>query len=392
MRKKILVFLLTVAVCVMAAGCGNDDSNNAAAAAVSDVGPATGYEDEMPADDSGEKVAITSPEDAYPDGAEPQTEDMAEDDFGKVPEEDIVPKNATAEANSGDAGIQGILMLQNYYRYADDSGNMIFFSIMSVSPDTGIMQPIAAFSVKEPFNTVHEDSWYIVPKVGMSNLVGGDRCIFSDDYSKMALTKCFGDKNETHAGWIDQDGNFLDVTEALGEQSGDFGEPVNYAAVGFDNEGNFVYKDNFSNNPNEWVDANFYYTPVTSLAPGEDGNLIENWIWIRDDRKTYHVTDVIDDSRYVVDFQNNSAIYDTNTGLSYSYIPGESRINWSGVVSPDSGSIAFLSVPNNTNDTYRDTAIYITSVSGGMNPTKVDCDLLSGCDGTMLMWSLLDWR
>ena len=59
MRKKILVFLLTVAVCVMAAGCGNDDSNNAAAAAVSDVGPATGYEDEMPADDSGEKVAIT---------------------------------------------------------------------------------------------------------------------------------------------------------------------------------------------------------------------------------------------------------------------------------------------------------------------------------------------
>lgn len=57
------------------------------------------------------------------------------------------------------------------------------------------------------------------------------------------LDKVFSSNSEVHAGWIDADGNFFDVIEALGLQSkSDFDEPVKYYAAGFA-DGHFCYYD-----------------------------------------------------------------------------------------------------------------------------------------------------
>ena len=57
---------------------------------------------------------------------------------------------------------------------------------------------------------------------------------FSSDYSRMAVTKCFTGTTERHAGWLDTEGNFFDVTKTLGRRaSGHYGGPVECYALGF---------------------------------------------------------------------------------------------------------------------------------------------------------------
>ena len=62
----------------------------------------------------------------------------------------------------------------------------------------------------------------------------------SEDYSRLAATKSVN--GQTHAGWIDDSGTFVDVNE--GEIGSDFDGGRGYAGRGFDHSGAFYYGEN----------------------------------------------------------------------------------------------------------------------------------------------------
>lgn len=65
-------------------------------------------------------------------------------------------------------------------------------------------------------------------------------------------------------------------------------------------------------------------------------------------------------------------VFDTQTQEYSSLIPGETRTNWSGIISPEGGCVAFLSAPKQGNG---DASLYSVSIDGG-EPVKI-CDDIS---------------
>lgn len=131
------------------------------------------------------------------------------------------------------------------------------------------------------------------------------------------------------------------------------------------------------------------------------------------DGENWELTDWIDDTRCLINYPEDSValmfggdridrwgvrIFDVVTQESSSFIPGESRSNWSGVISPDGRSIAFLSAPTSGTG---NAALYVTSVDGG-EPVKILDNIPSGrgttgyiltrpaTNGTV--YFLLEWR
>ena len=267
-------------------------------------------------------------------------------------------------------------------------------TVYCVNPDTGKETVIADFSI--PRSTENEvyagGGSYSCPKYG-----------FSDDYSKIICNKHFIETKEIHAGWVDSDGNFFNVTEALGLQSkSDFDDPVRYSAMGFYN-GYFGYRLE--------VKGGIYtygYVPLDNISPGaiQEGNLFTlTKPYTADDSliaekyggryKPWHVSDWIDDTRCIVSDvydvysgsgDMDSLIIDTAAQSEIKYIPGDSRDNWAGVANPDGTKIAFMSSVRNLNVSYHETDIYIVPIDGG-DPVKVEniqLDLAKTC-------TLIDW-
>lgn len=233
-------------------------------------------------------------------------------------------------------------------------------------------------------------------------LFQGGRYRFSDDFDKMALDKRFPGSGETHAGWLDDNGNYFDVTEALGLQSkSDFDDPAKYVSAGFMN-GYFAY---FQPTSKDGLRGEYYYVPVDNVTPAavqkgdipdRNGNpIVGEFISGRFGPRD--ITSWIDDTHYIANEDVgsitrvvNSFIYDTENQNRTYYVPGNSRMSWNGVVSPDGTQIAFLSTPT-SNTTHRPADLYIIPINGG-DPVKVENypfefgEYLSGpCQ-------LIDWR
>ena len=321
------------------------------------------------------------------------------DDFGRPPEDECVAweeddgiEEEVVVAETGE--IEGIIVVQNYFYHADDGVSNIFvYSVQAVNPNTGESTKIAEFSVRRPYNVTSEDSYYLLPLIGDTNMVGYDQRYFSSDFSKMAATKIINDKNEAHAGWFDQSGNFFDVTEALGEQSSDFGDPVTYNAVGFTEDDLFVYNDNPYAIFSAWAELNFRFTDLNALNISQEGNPLDDSCQIINGNKLYAISDYIDDTMCLVYYHDKgnktvSAKYDMNSGEVIPYIPGESRSNWSGVSSPDGSQIAFLSMPKEGNG---NPEIFIIPFEGG-EPEKLNCDIVFSNDTSTSPSSILEWK
>lgn len=392
MKKKTVVTILTLALSAMVfAGCGSSQESAAAASYEESTGPAV-YADEV-----GEELA----EIAEPDDVSKGLIDVTgeNDDFGRPPEDECAEweeddgiEEEVVVAETGE--IEGIIVVQNYFYHADDGVSNIFvYSVQAVNPNTGESTEIAEFSVRRPYNVTSEDSYYLLPLIGDTNMVGYDQRYFSSDFSKMAATKIINDKNEAHAGWFDQSGNFFDVTEALGEQSSDFGDPVTYNAVGFTEDDLFVYNDNPYAIFSAWAELNFRFTDLNALNISQEGNPLDDSCQIINGNKLYAISDYIDDTMCLVYYHDKgnktvSAKYDMNSGEVIPYIPGESRSNWSGVCSPDGSQIAFLSMPKEGNG---NPEIFIIPFEGG-EPEKLNCDIVFSNDTDMSPSSILEWR
>lgn len=389
MKKKTIVTILTLALSAMVfAGCGS--SQEPATASYEETGPAV-YADEV-----GEEPA----EIAEPDDVSKELIDVTgeNDDFGRPPEDECAEweeddgiEEEVVVAETGE--IEGIIVVQNYFYHADDGVSNIFvYSVQAVNPNTGESTKIAEFSINRPHNVTSSEFYYLTPIIGLNNRFGYDRRFFSNDFSKMAATKVFNDKNETHAGWIDQSGEFFDVTEALGEQSSDFGDPVTYGAIGFTEDNLFVYSNNPSPSYMYWHNDDFRYVNPDSNK-SQEGNPLEGLCQIIDgNNRFYCISDRIDEGTFLVDGYEGdfcgSMLYNPKSHESSEYIPGTSRSNWSGVCSPDGSQIAFLSMPKEGNS---NPEIFIIPFEGG-EPEKLNCDIVFSNDTDMSPSSILEWR
>lgn len=390
MKKKTVVTILTLALSAMVfAGCGSSQESAAAASYEESTGPAV-YADEV-----GEELA----EIAEPDDVSKGLIDVAgeNDDFSRPPEDECAEwdtDGAEEEVEVAETGeVEGIIVLKNYFYHADDGiSNIFVYSIESINPATGESAKIAEFSINRPHNVTSSEFYYLTPIIGLNNRFGYDRRFFSNDFSKMVVTKVFNDKNETHAGWIDQSGEFFDVTEALGEQSSDFGDPVTYGAIGFTEDNLFVYSNNPSPSYMYWHNDDFRYVSPDSNK-SQEGNPLEGLCQIIDgNNRFYCISDRIDEGTFLVDGYEGdfcgSMLYNPKSHESSEYIPGTSRSNWSGVCSPDGSQIAFLSMPKEGNG---NPEIFIIPFEGG-EPEKLNCDIVFSNDTDMSPSSILEWR
>ncbi len=199
---------------------------------------------------------------------------------------------------------------------------------------------------------------------------------FSYDYSKIAVTRQNLQTGEVCAGWIDVGGNFFNVSETLGQLGhGDFDDPVMYAAIGFTDDGLFVYKQTNSSGLDS--QGSYHYVPVDNISPAaiQDGCPIPG----SDDNGSPNpmkLTDCIDESTLLINTSEGftgenavSKIYNLETGEETVYVPGTSRMSWNGVLSPDGSQVAFMSRPKNGTEI----DIYTMPLGGG-DPVKVSTD------------------
>lgn len=194
--------------------------------------------------------------------------------------------------------------------------------------------------------------------------------VFSSDFTKTVGEKTMPGDEHSHVGWFDTEGNFFDVTEALGLQAG------NYRALGF-SEDLFGY--------NSLRPSGYYYVPVDQVSPKAVqeglamvvGHPDGGGILYTADTKT--ITDWLDDTRCIVNawpyLESGrslvSEIVDMESRTVINYIPDDFELSWTwnGVLSPDGTQIAFMAQEKRDG---AKTDIYIMPVNGG-RADKLEC-------------------
>lgn len=127
------------------------------------------------------------------------------------PVSNVIPETETTvpPAPVTDGELHGlILMTQNQNRIAENMNTVV--KIYTINPITGIQTQISEFKK-------------LYPAMDLCTITTGVRGYFNYDYTKMATNIMNPDYNSyrnvsgfNHAGWIDQGGNFFDVSAALG--------------------------------------------------------------------------------------------------------------------------------------------------------------------------------
>lgn len=178
------------------------------------------------------------------------------------------------------------------------------------------------------------------------HLLSDSRFIYSDDFSKCATT-CSLESGEQHAGWLNSDGTFTDVTVAVGEASkNDFEVARHFLAIGFTNDGRFIYRND--------DDETIHYVYVDDLGRSydDDDSLMPELKQITGLNSQYRFTDQWIDNEHclgniyghdslpfgaIIDIRNKGE----NDELFFS--EDSPRYNWNMLLSPDKTSVIFLS-------------------------------------------------
>ena len=247
------------------------------------------------------------------------------------------------------------------------------FHVFSIDPNTGEQQSLLRVTYT---SNVGKETYYLPPTLTVYS--ASAREWVSSDFSKIAATKYISGTGEYHAGWFDASGAFYDVTEALGLQAqSDFDDPACYFAGGF-TEDFFVY---YANNT-AYEERSYFHVPLENMTMDavQEGDVIHAALPVlpSDSDSGYNLSDWVDETQcladqYVKQYDRkvNSVRFNVATGEATEFIPGTSRYNWNGVLSPDGSSVAFLSSPKQGTDP---PSLYLTPLSGG-DPVKVDVSL-----------------
>ncbi|MCI8638084.1 MAG: hypothetical protein HFG41_02770 [Coprococcus sp.] len=266
------------------------------------------------------------------------------------------------------------------------------FTVRCIEPESGKQEIISHFQL--PFAGGQDDAGYAVYP-GLCRYASY-RDMLSDDFTKLACAKIYPG-GKAHAGWINEKGEFFDVTETLGLDS------AGYVPVGFAEDGSFVYCDSLQT-------SQCYYVPYDNVTPEavKKGSPYK-MDTLKDSEYSMRfgsrITAWIDERRYLCDVEicgkNQEMSLDSRMidiqEARYSvipYIPDNSGKNWSGVIEPGGRKIAYLS--------YRPDlgyALYVRDWPKGES-TKVDADALFG-DGEVkskieniggICITLIGWR
>ncbi len=329
MKKRFFVALMVVA-CLTLGGCG--DSNTSVDNMDAEVHES---EDVLEAED------ITT-EDSEVDMSEEETDGGDEESNAEVKGIVAMVSRATIHSNT--------------------------IQIISIDPDTGIQEIISEFLIKSNSDEAYQRA---------DNRVV-TRNWFSNDYTKMAISKRFLNAsqsylNEDHAGWIDTNGDFFDMTEASGlrpEDTFSNTDVLRHKTLGFFDD-DFVFLDTAT--------EKVYYMPFDNVSEMGAAELSEEndyiYMYLLKHPVNVRPTCQIDEHTYIVDLGIDqtsrpsplSVIYDFDTDEERSYIPESSRWNWSGVMSPDGDMVAFFS---SLKDGMGKVELYKVPSSGG-EPTKI---------------------
>lgn len=373
MRKKVVMMLLMVAMSAMTlAGCGKSDYGNPPGLAY-DAGVADTFKDDLAG--YGDPAEID--EEFNNQENEVVIETEADTDFGRPSEEDLVPwdemESETAdeemEPETGEA--KGIIVLQ-----VDWKSNTFAptFVVSAIDSNTGDYCTVSSFAF-EHVARVQEDEFLIEPAYELSRY-SNYRDMFNEDFTLMAATKTFLSNEEKHAGWVDQSGEFFDLTIALNEQAqSDFDTAKHYKSAGFTTNGNFVYAD--VEDPHNPI---YYMVPLNKVGPGAsfrvDGGHpyimdihSDAWNWTQG----YHPTCWINTNEFLAVRISDTVMTclraTVSTKTTTEIVPTGSQTSWSPVVGPDGISVAFLSAPLKGTE---EPSIYITDISGDTTPIKLE--------------------
>lgn len=378
--KKGLSLLLAVCLAGSLCACGNDGGTSAP----DPTPPPTEdvpQEVDVPEEDTSQDTSIS--EDVQ------QDVDMPEENFVEVEPAGLIIWESRNPPNGSHLPVAGNPSYNTVYCLDPNTGNTEVISEFNY-----VYKDLGGYSYERPYTRwMVRDGSLLISDYAFQ----GSRYLFSDDFLKFALDKKFSGSNEVHAGWMDDSGEYFDLTVALGLQSkSDFDEPVHFYSGGFLN-GYFEYYD-------EKSDA-YYHVPidnVTSEAVQEghiadmDGNPICG------EFKPYDITAWIDDTHCLVNssyhFVSNSAgsgtwvdslIYDTESQSTLKYVPGDSRLSWNGVVSPDGTKIAFQSSHYSSISAPSD--LYIIPMDGS-DPVKIENNPFEFTNYLCPPCQLIDWR
>lgn len=358
MRKRIILTLFMI-VCLVLGGCGSS-SDSRELVADEDYGDTADYEDDASSD----------------------TEDTASEDYEEESETSTV-EDSMDDTDTSPAEAEGIVAM---IRRLDNS--QVETQLITIDPNTGEQNVIANFpqqilsnsEILNPSSLEDSDFRYFLPSTLEAFAYGNLTNWFSDDFTKMAAVRVFLNRSqEQHAGWIDTNGGFFDVSEAVGlAHETDFSnpDPIKHDVIGFEN-GMFVFcegdkyfqvpLDNITSSQVQEVDANdskllFRSQYLPSMVNDE-----------------IYPTDWSDESNCIADFSSSidykthtqhiveSVFLNVETGEITKYIPDSERCNWNGVLSPDGSTIAFLSTPARDDGAVE---IYTVPYAGG-DPVRI---------------------
>lgn len=292
--KRISIVVLMV-TCLLVGGCGSSSDTSA----ISD----TPYDESYESED-------TSLDD-YAD------DEYAEDDGVDVPEE------VETEEISG--------IIEMLIHNTTQTCNV---QVVSIDPDTGTQHVISEFCLKRDNKMLYQ--W------------ADSRCMarnwFTDDFTNMAVDMYLSETGECHAGWIDTDGNFTDVTEMsglAGEKDFFNTAPVQHRAIGFV-DGRYAFYDTET--------EEVYCVPASQLSIDGAVEMDDGLTRLLQQVKSVDLTCRVDNETYLADYSATqglpqSFVMNPETGEMTEYIPEAGRCNWSGVLSPDGDMVAFFSEP-----------------------------------------------
>lgn len=266
-----------------------------------------------------------------------------------------------------------------------------------INPDTGEVQHLRTFSSED----THSCS---LAKNGLGYNTVLSRMHFNSDLTQLTATLTLED-GSVHVGWIDESGEFTDVSAKIASDAGDFSAMTNHTNPCFGLGGYFYFRDatnsdvqakrvpldNLTASAVEIVAYNVNNCVVDRiLEPLPDGTMGNSTWYYYDESMEYPAK-----GRYFGDWISPFECVGIDGDMIYKYtlsggdhnyfgddwysdkaelIPDiEGRRNMNPVVSPDRTKVAFLSAL--TTGTDESPYLYIVPVEGG-NPVKISTDYI----------------
>lgn len=403
MKKKVLAALMAMLITIGIAGCGSSSRTNTSSVPL----------ETRPTESPSIMAEASSEESRTEDSMADESEPINYDELGTYtnPSTESENETSTSMPESSRTEVNAETESEPVAQNADEISGLIIANIslgltttnsstceiLSFDPVSGATKTISNFQIQGSSEYAY--------MFAVSDGYFSGSYHFNESYTKMAVNKIVFANSETHAGWVTNDGTFFDVTEAVGMASqSSFSDAVKHQSLGFTDNGLFVFCDN-----SDQQNPKCYSVPVDNVSQNTiaEGFVAPYSAHIMDYVDCISLYDVVSDwidaTHCIMTLRNGnpttSVIFDTESGSETEYIPGNSRKNWHGRLSPDGTQVAFISAPLTGMES---PDIFIVPINGGepkkvashsfiMTDTNVDFDFYSLSAGKNCC-TLIDWR